>query len=152
MTQPVVPGESYGRDDKCAGISAEIRSAIGQQNFEHWFTNRSRFEISGNILQIFVPNPFISNWLVKRFRSQFNKAAVALLGPSGSFELAVDETLQHKTSDSDSGSASKPAPPQLTTGAGSFAIATSIASSCHCQPALGSGTPGHWRGLRFLSG
>ena len=123
MTQPVVhgestPGESYGRDDKCAGISAEIRSAIGQQNFEHWFTNRSRFEISGNILQIFVPNPFISNWLVKRFRSQFNKAAVALLGPSGSFELAVDETLQHKTSDSDSGSASKPAPPQLTTGAG----------------------------------
>ena len=103
MTQPVIHGTSAHRndsgeqDDPCPDISAELRSAIGQQNFEHWFTNRSRFELSGNVLHIFVPNPFIANWLLKRFRSQFNKAAVALLGPSGTFELTVDESLQNKT-------------------------------------------------------
>lgn len=105
MTQPVAdgqstPGDSYaGRNDECSKISAEIRSAIGEQNFDHWFTNRSRFEINGNILNVFVPNPFIANWLLKRFRTQFTKAAVAILGASASFELLVDEGLQAKSSD-----------------------------------------------------
>ncbi len=103
MTQPVAngqptPGDSYaGRDNECSNISAEIQTAIGKQNFEHWLSNRSRFNINGNVLQIFVPNPFISNWLLKRFRTQFNKAAVAVLGPSAAFELSVDETLQSKS-------------------------------------------------------
>lgn len=124
MTQPVLHGDSMPGDfnaepdEKCLDISAEIQTAIGQQNFEHWFTNRSRFETSGQILQIFVPNPFISNWLLKRFRSQFNKAAVALLGPSASFELTVDESLQSKTSGDTPGSPSKTTVTQPVTGAG----------------------------------
>lgn len=121
MTQPAAdgqsaPGDSYaGRDDECSDISAEIKSAIGAQNFEHWFTNRSRFETSGDVLHIFVPNPFISNWLLKRFRSQFNKAAVALLGPSGSFELSVDETLQSKSKSASQSKSDAPVIPMTAT-------------------------------------
>ena len=102
MTQPVNHGtnatNAYGAADpdadqsKCAAEALE--AAVGEQHFQHWFANRSRFEVTNESLQIFVPNPFISNWLLKRFRSNFNKAAVALLGPSGSFELLIDESLQ----------------------------------------------------------
>jgi len=102
MTQPVNHGKqapecpaSIG-EHTSASICAEIKSAIGIQNFEHWFTSRSRFALTKDTLQIFVPNPFIANWLLKRFRTQFNQAATALLGPSGAFELSVDESLQSK--------------------------------------------------------
>lgn len=110
MTQPVKHGKqapvcpASNGEHTSASICAEIKSAIGIQNFEHWFTSRSRFALTKDTLQIFVPNPFIANWLLKRFRTQFNQAATALLGPSGAFELTVDESLQSK-----SGSATTPA-------------------------------------------
>lgn len=73
--------------------AAAIYAAVGENHFRHWFSNRSRFQLTDDCLRIFVSNPFISNWLLKRFRSALNSAAVALLGPSGSFELQVDESL-----------------------------------------------------------
>lgn len=100
MTQPVDHGKT---SVDCAAndprrIADAICHAVGEQHYQHWFTERSRFSIIGETLQIFVPNPFISNWLLKRFRSNFTKAAVSLLGPSGTFELSVDEQLQGKQS------------------------------------------------------
>ena len=100
MTQPVdhgktsvdCPANDPGR------IADAICQSVGEQHYKHWFTERSRFAIQGETLQIFVPNPFISNWLLKRFRSNFSKAAVLLLGPSGTFELSVDEQLQDRQS------------------------------------------------------
>ena len=98
MTQPVDHGKtSVDCDAYDPGrIADAICQAVGEQHFQHWFTERSRFDVHNGVLQIFVPNPFISNWLLKRFRTQFTKAAVSLLGPSGSFELSVDEHLQEK--------------------------------------------------------
>ncbi len=101
MTQPVNHGQkrvelSTGTkpvDITEQAISA-IQNAIGEQNYQHWFANRSRFEVTNHALRIFVPNPFISNWLLKRFRASFNAAAAEVLGPAGAFELLVDETLQ----------------------------------------------------------
>ncbi|MEQ9408783.1 MAG: chromosomal replication initiator protein DnaA [Fuerstiella sp.] len=106
MTQPV----SHGK--KCSGkipdippaavsdqVTTVVQNAVGTQNYQHWFANRSRIALTSEALQIFVPNPFISNWLLKRFRSHFNKAAAQLLGPSGTFELLVDEALQAQSAD-----------------------------------------------------
>ena len=75
-------------------IGAVLRESIGERNFEHWFGQTARTSVDGEKLTIYVPNPFIANWLLKRFRTGLNKAAVALLGPSGSFELLVDDSLQ----------------------------------------------------------
>lgn len=75
-------------------VADQICEAVGEQNYQHWLAGKSRFDIADNKLLIFVPNPFISNWLLKRFRTSFNAAAVSLLGPSASFELFVDEKLQ----------------------------------------------------------
>lgn len=115
MTQPVSNGKicSSGTDseqtdtaqisgpaanDEPDPAAVAIQNAIGENHFRHWFANRSRFELTDDSLRIFVPNPFISNWLLKRFRKQFNAAAVVLLGPSGSCELLVDESLATESS------------------------------------------------------
>lgn len=71
-----------------------LRSAIGDQNYEHWLLDRSRTECDGDTLRIYVSNPFISNWMLKRYRSHFSRAASDVLGPSGGFELLVDKNLQ----------------------------------------------------------
>ena len=103
MTQPV----NHGSNSVCAPadtsaaanddrIAAAVRAAVGAQHFQHWFASRSRFDLTDDALQVYVPNPFISNWLLKRFRSHLNKAAADLLGPSGTFELLVDESLQNR--------------------------------------------------------
>jgi len=108
MTQPADHGKTTGpyHADESEPIVAAIREAVGDQHFQHWFHDRSRFSVSGETLHIYVPNPFISNWLLKRFRSQFNKAAADLLGPAGRFDLSVDESLQTASASSDKGATS----------------------------------------------
>ncbi|MCA9048893.1 MAG: ATP-binding protein, partial [Planctomycetaceae bacterium] len=106
----IVPGTTIGPTtgpaadaasdhERVAGIVAD---AIGPQNFEHWLRHRSRLTVTDDSLQIFVPNPFISNWLLKRFRTQFTRAAAELLGPSAAFQLSVDESLQINAAGHDS--------------------------------------------------
>lgn len=75
-------------------ITAALTEAIGASNFQHWLAERCRLEVTETALIVHVPNPFIANWLLKRFRSQFTNAAADLLGSSAAFELLVDESLQ----------------------------------------------------------
>ncbi|MEZ6131646.1 MAG: chromosomal replication initiator protein DnaA [Planctomycetaceae bacterium] len=132
MTQPVKHGKSA---QKCPDASSQptqseiidrISAAIGPQNFEHWLASRSRVDLTPSALRIFVPNPFIANWLLKRFRTQFNQAATALLGPSGTFELSVDESLQSKTRSTITGPTTTVGNPN---GATSAALAPSVETS-----------------------
>ena len=104
MTPPAEHGKSKAQlpsaneDGDAQPIVAAIKSAIGAKHFDHWLANRSRFDLADDTLHIFVPNPFIANWLLKRFRTPFNKAAAELLGPSGKCEVSVDESLQEAKS------------------------------------------------------
>lgn len=75
-------------------ITSALNEALGAANFQHWLAERCRYETSETALTVHVPNPFIANWLLKRFRSQFTQAASSLLGASAQFELLVDESLQ----------------------------------------------------------
>jgi chromosomal replication initiator protein len=74
-------------------LTYAIRESVGEQNYLHWFDKRTRFEISGDRLIVRVPNPFILNWLLRRFRTALNKASQLVLGPSASSQLEVDATL-----------------------------------------------------------
>lgn len=74
-------------------ITHSVRDAVGEQNFQHWFHKRTRFEISGDRLLVRVPNPFILGWLLRRFRTALNQAAQLVLGPSATSQLEVDESL-----------------------------------------------------------
>ncbi|MEZ6059481.1 MAG: chromosomal replication initiator protein DnaA [Planctomycetaceae bacterium] len=99
MTQPSHHGQSPRElpENDASRIDSMIRDCIGEQNFRHWFSGRLRFEVADNMLLIYAPNPFTSNWLMKRFRRQLNHAASQLLGPSASFEIVVDPKLKDQS-------------------------------------------------------
>ena len=94
--QPATSVDSPSSLDKLPheAITAALKEAIGEANFQHWLAERCRHEVTEMALIVHVPNPFIANWLLKRFRTQFVKAAADLLGPAAQFELLVDESLQ----------------------------------------------------------
>lgn len=75
-------------------ILHQVIRSVGEQNFEHWFQNRTRFQVQNDRLIVRVANPFILNWLLKRFRTQLSAAARSLLGECGSCHLEVDAELQ----------------------------------------------------------
>ena len=79
--------------DPVATLLAVLREEIGDRNLQHWFDKRTRFEVSGDRVIVHVANPFILNWLLRRFRSALNRAAQLVLGPSASCQLEVDESL-----------------------------------------------------------
>lgn len=74
-------------------IESAVRDAVGEQNFQHWFHRRCRFDIVGDRLVVRVANPFILNWMVGRFRAAMTRAAQQMLGASASCQLEVDATL-----------------------------------------------------------
>jgi len=101
-------------------LTYAIREAVGEQNFQHWFHKRTRFEISGDRLIVRVPNPFILNWLLRRFRTALNKASQLVLGPSGSSQLEVDESLMLEVAAA--GGSSVPAVGHASTASGHISL------------------------------
>lgn len=83
----------HSRQDPVMALLASLRDDIGEQNFQHWFHKRTRFQVSGDRFIVYVANPFILNWLLRRFRSALNRAAQLVLGPSAACQLEVDESL-----------------------------------------------------------
>ena len=90
---------SSGRNS--GDIEAIVRDAVGDQNYQHWFHRRCRFDVVGDRLVVHVPNPFILNWMVRRFRTVLTKAAQQMLGPSASCQLEVDATLMEAAPEAD---------------------------------------------------
>lgn len=97
--QMLVPTEPY-QSDPVAAFLASLRDDIGEQNFQHWFHKRTRFKVSGDRFVVFVANPFILNWLLRRFRSALNRVAQLVLGPSASCQLEVDGSLLNEAASS----------------------------------------------------
>ncbi len=94
LAQAAHPGATDATGIPDASFIAEVvRAEVGEQNFQHWFCRRTRLAVSGDQLLIQVPNPFILNWLLKRFRSHLTRAAHLLLGPSASCHFEVECSL-----------------------------------------------------------
>ena len=87
------PGEKATSSD---AIANAVRDGIGEQNYRHWFLDRSRFDVVGGKLTVQVANPFISSWIMKRFRRELANIARELLGPSAEFTVDSDSSLDDK--------------------------------------------------------
>ena len=70
---------------------------VGDQNYRHWFKDRSLLESTGSQLVVRVANPFICSWIMKRFRQQLSKAAMDVLGPSAEFVVHVDASISDRS-------------------------------------------------------
>ena len=85
-----------------AGLVAAVRSAVGEQNYQHWFSRSCRLQCRQDRLIVSVPNPFILNWMLKRFRTELTLAAQRLLGPAAACQFEVDATsAENPVSNSD---------------------------------------------------
>jgi chromosomal replication initiator protein len=94
-------------------VSAAIQDCVGEKNYRHWFLNRCRCAIVDDKLVVFVANPFIANWMMKRFRTQLNAAAAQVLGPSAAFRIDVDFNLKNEESEA-SAPVAAPGPATVT--------------------------------------
>ena len=101
MKQPTGQGKNLlsSSTDIAGQVAAAIQESVGDRNYQHWFHKRSRCQVVDEALVVYVANPFISNWMMKRFRSQLNTAAATLLGPSGRFRIEVDGSLRVESAD-----------------------------------------------------
>ncbi len=78
-------------------LANAVRCGVGDRNFHRWFHGRSRIEATGDQLVVYVANPFICSWIMKRFRQHLMAAAVDVLGPSAGFVVHVDASLGNKS-------------------------------------------------------
>ncbi len=120
-----------------------VQDAVGEQNYQHWFHKRTRFEISGDRLIVRVPNPFILNWLLRRFRTTLNKAAQLVLGPSASSQLEVDESLMLEQLQADVAAVSQDSMSASTAAGTSQSFQSLVASNCH--PSMPATTGANFR-------
>ncbi|MCA9063694.1 MAG: chromosomal replication initiator protein DnaA [Planctomycetaceae bacterium] len=148
MTQPAghddfeTPTEEnrHARADETDSLTSErilqtIRMSVGEQNFQHWFQKRARVQACDDHLVIYVPNPFILNWLLKRFRTPLNRAAQQLLGPSAQCRLEIDGSLmQGDHQQDDTGRTSESESQESPGEAGGDGAAPSIHSAARLTP------------------
>jgi len=137
-TSHAPPKHTRGSDEISADVLERVvKTTVGEQNFLHWFQRRCRFSVSGDQLIVHVPNPFILNWMLKRFRTPLVQAARQLLGTSASCQFEVDSSLIEDES------ASAPLPsggPESGSGAASVTVAGSQ-SPAEMTAGMATGSP-----------
>lgn len=74
-------------------ISAAIAEKIGQQRFNIWFKNSTRFTLADGYLKIGVPNLFIASWIETHFASCINQAVSAVTGSAKKINFTIDPEL-----------------------------------------------------------
>ncbi len=135
------------QQDPVTALLAALRNEIGEQNFQHWFHKRTRFQVSGDRFVVYVANPFILNWLLRRFRSALTRAAQLVLGLSASCQLEVDESLLSDTATAvnpETDGAEKSGADQKKENAASGATASSTSSSTRKRPHAAAQQPSEY--------
>ncbi|MCG8585746.1 MAG: chromosomal replication initiator protein DnaA [Pirellulales bacterium] len=78
-------------------IVSELRrrlvDKVGQDRFELWFAQKTRFELVGGVLTVFVPNRFHQDWLRSHFRGEVEAVAAGVVEGDVAIEFRVDRKL-----------------------------------------------------------
>src|SRR6187549_3447306 len=67
-------------DLQLARLADAIAQRVGQQRFHVWFDNSTRLDLRQDVLEIAVPNDFISEWIGTHFTRPIQEAAHEVLG------------------------------------------------------------------------
>jgi chromosomal replication initiator protein len=76
-----------------AALAAQLAEKIGPQRFDLWFASQTRLSSEAACLTIHVANDFVRNWLRINFAHDVRACWEQIVGPSGTVEFAVDESL-----------------------------------------------------------
>ena len=61
-------------ESQISAINEVLARKIGPQKFRIWFSNSSRFTLTGGYLKVGVPNLFIASWIENHFIKEINQA------------------------------------------------------------------------------
>jgi len=87
-------------DDKLRSEEAQISAIndalakkIGQQKFRIWFSNSTRFTLTGGYLKVGVPNLFIESWIENHFANEISMAVREVTGDARKITFTIDPKL-----------------------------------------------------------
>ncbi len=67
-------------DRQVARLAEAIQQRVGHQRYQVWFHNSTRFEVRHDVIEIAVPNDFISEWIGTHFKLTIQEAAHEVMG------------------------------------------------------------------------
>lgn len=69
-----------------------IVSLIGQQQYDHWFRDKTELHMEAEELVVRACSPFLLKWLQKQFRTALTQAAARIVGPMARVRFEVGQT------------------------------------------------------------
>jgi chromosomal replication initiator protein len=76
-----------------------LEQQIGSRNLQHWFAGKTIFTFDGEELVVGVANPFLLDWMQKRFRDAVAEIARSQRGPSARVRFEIDSRIATLTDD-----------------------------------------------------
>ena len=85
-----------------------LEQQIGSRNLQHWFTGKTIFTFDGEELVVGVANPFLLDWMQKRFRGELAEIARSLRGPAARVRFEIDGRIATLTDEQVSATSKAP--------------------------------------------
>lgn len=76
-------------DPQLVRLTHAIAQRVGPQLFNFWFDNSTKLDLKPDVLEIAVPNDFISEWIGRKFAQPIQDAAREVLGCSLNLHFSV---------------------------------------------------------------
>jgi chromosomal replication initiator protein len=80
-------------ETQISAINDTLAKKIGPQKFRIWFSNSTRFTLTGGYLKVGVPNLFIASWIEKHFTNEISQAVREVTGETRKVTFAIDPEL-----------------------------------------------------------
>jgi len=74
-------------------VLARLSDRIGPQKFNAWFRNGARLDIEDGLVRVWVPNPFVANWIEAHYLDEIARAAADRTDKDLKIVVAVDPSL-----------------------------------------------------------
>ncbi|MCG3130437.1 MAG: Chromosomal replication initiator protein DnaA [Phycisphaerae bacterium] len=80
-------------EDAVNTLGVTLAERIGAPRYNLWFKNVTRFEFLGDILRVWVANPFIGDWIERHFTEDLVEITRGLAGAPMRLSFSVDPAL-----------------------------------------------------------
>ncbi len=138
-------------DDKeiVSALRIALAGRVGQDRYELWFGETTRFDLAERTLTVGAPNEFFQRWIHANFRKQIEQACFEVAGWFPSIEFRVEATEP-----TEAPAPKEPMPPSKSNGAlrssGNGAALRVVDGTGHASPRSVASTP-HGKPFRRLA-
>lgn len=75
-------------------IREQVAEKIGGNRFRTWFGEATRFQLSGDALDIAVPNAFVGNWITTNYLTQIADSARQVIGSEPRIKVRISPAIE----------------------------------------------------------